>query len=166
MSTVDKILFVYSPTITGTIFSLEHHAHTHPHIHKWTQEAIPSTNGGWITFYDHQHEIVSRYPTVRSKGVYFIQDMKFVPSAPTVTTAQPSALPASPQDSDTPARISTLLVDLPNDFSHSDAFDGFLEYMKVPDSARLSQLDVSPPLPPTPALSPALTAILQFEIWH
>ena len=31
LSTVDKILFVYSPTITGTIFSLEHHAQTHSH---------------------------------------------------------------------------------------------------------------------------------------
>ncbi len=55
---------VYAPTITGTIFSLEYHAQTHPRIHRWTQEAIPSTQGGWITFYDD--------PTVRSKGVFYI----------------------------------------------------------------------------------------------
>jgi hypothetical protein len=44
--TIDKILFVYTPTITGTIFSLEHHAQTHPGIHRWSQEATPSSNGG------------------------------------------------------------------------------------------------------------------------
>ena len=38
---IEKILFVYTPAITGTIFSLEHHAQTHSDIHRWTQEAIP-----------------------------------------------------------------------------------------------------------------------------
>ena len=56
-----------------------------PHTHRWTQEATPSTNGGWIKFNDNnQEDIVSRYcPTVRSKGIYiyYIQDTKFIPAA-------------------------------------------------------------------------------------
>ena len=163
---IDKILFVYSPTITGTIFSLEHHAQTHPNIHKWTQEAIPSTNGGWITFYDQQQQIVSRYPTVRSKGVYFIQDMKFVPSTPPVPPSLPPDITPLSMSPVTPARISMLSVALPNDFSHSDDFDGFLDYMHVPDPARLSHLATSHPIPDAPALSPTVHAILQYEIWH
>lgn len=78
-NTIDRILFVYTPTITGTIFSLEHHAQTHPRIHRWTQEATPSSNGGWITFYDVANGVVSKYPTIHAKGVYYIQDMQFEP---------------------------------------------------------------------------------------
>ena len=46
----DEMLFVYAPMISGTIISLEHHAKTHPDIHKWTQEATPSDDCGIITF--------------------------------------------------------------------------------------------------------------------
>ena len=31
----DEMLFVYTPAVTGTIISLEHHARTHP-LHRWT----------------------------------------------------------------------------------------------------------------------------------
>jgi hypothetical protein len=172
--TVDKILFVYSPTIAGTIFSLEHHAQTHPHIHKWTQEAIPSTNGGWITFFDQHQHIVSRYPTVRSKGVYFIQDMQFLPSTQPVTRP---GVPPAPVESivqslatasadPTPARISMMTTALPNDFSHSDEFDGFQAYMAVPPVATLSVLEAEPPPELLPQLTPPTQAVLQFEIWH
>ena len=183
LHTVDKILFVYSPTITGTIFSLEHHAQTHPLIHQWTQEAIPSTNGGWITFYDRQQQIVSRYPTVRSKGVYFIQDMKFLPSPsptsipPTPPTATAHSTPPNPTPSamspammatslsDSTARLNMLAVALPNDFSHADDYDGFQAYVNVPDPVCLN-LASSTHTPAPPTKSPALQSILQFEIWH
>ena len=167
--TIDKILFVYSPTITGTIFSLEHHAQTHPLIHKWTQEAIPSTNGGWITFFDCNQQIVSRYPTVRSKGVYFIQDMQFVPSdlpEPPAASSDDDGLRDVPQPAPPNARLAQLTVALPNDFSHPDPFDGFQGYLEIPPPAAPCALNtVTSPLAFRDA-APALQAILQFEIWH
>ena len=180
--TVDKILFVYSPTITGTIFSLEHYAQTHPLIHKcWTQEAIPSMNGGWIVFFDQHQQIVSRYPTVRSKGVYFIQDMQFVPSEDTTATSPDDGSPVVQEERDTSqppgavpasvtpsARLAHFTVALLEVFSHPDQFDGFQGYMTVPSSSsHCSMLTAQPPPPPAVRdAAPALQAILQFEIWH
>ena len=134
---IDRILFVYSPGITGTIFSLEHHAQTHPKVHRWTQEAIPSTQGGWITFYDADQNVVSRYPTVRSKGVYFIQNMKFIPSASTPgPDIETPTTPNVPSSSATIAHISQVYADLPNDFVSADNFDGFATYIKVPTTTQ------------------------------
>lgn len=178
--TVDRILFVYAPTITGTIFSLEHHAQTHPRIHKWTQEAVPSSQGGWITFYDKEQRIVSRYPTVRSKGVYFIQNMKFVPSTPSEPEKLESKRPvpriddqltaadASRDDRISTAKIARISVDLPDDFTSADPLDGFTSYMSVPmmavpcvtkdSSVALRRM--------TTHLHSTDQAILQYKIWH
>jgi hypothetical protein len=76
----EPMLFVYVPTITGTIISLEHHARTHAAIHRWVQEATPSQNSGWVTFYDVHGATVSSYPTILDKGLYYIQDMTFIPT--------------------------------------------------------------------------------------
>ena len=38
---IEHMYFVYVPSIRGTIVSLQHHATTHPQIHRWTQEATP-----------------------------------------------------------------------------------------------------------------------------
>jgi hypothetical protein len=47
----EPMLFVYVPTITGTIISLEHHARAHPDIHRWVQEATPTShNSGWLGY--------------------------------------------------------------------------------------------------------------------
>ena len=80
--TIDKMLFVYVPSVTGTIISLEHHAQTNTSIHRWSQEATPATNTGWVTFYAKDDHIVSRYPTVKEKGLYYIQDLAFLPVLP------------------------------------------------------------------------------------
>ena len=78
---MDEMLFVYTPMISGTIISLEHHAKTHPGIHKWTQEATPpSDDRGMITFFAADRTVVSEYPTMRSHGLYYIQDLHFVPA--------------------------------------------------------------------------------------
>ena len=157
--TIDRILFVYSPTITGTIFSLEHHAQTHPQIHRWTQEAIPINQGGWITFYNANQTVVSRYPTVRSKGVYFIQNMKFIPSSPQQSDIAPeiSVGMETKQPQATIAHISRVDADLPDDFVTSDAFDGFSQYLKastmshplcVPDDRRFVALVKTVKQPP------------------
>ena len=77
---VDKIFFVYTPTVSGTIVSLENHAQTHPQVHRWTQDATPSADRGSITFYGKDDTLISRYPTERIHGLYyFIQDMDFIP---------------------------------------------------------------------------------------
>ena len=74
------MFFVYVPSIKGTIVSLEHHAKTHPDIHRWTQDATPATNSGWVTFYNTQDQIVSRYPTaLQEQGLYYIQDLQIHP---------------------------------------------------------------------------------------
>jgi hypothetical protein len=82
----EDMFFVYTPTVRGTIISLEHHARTHPRIHKWTQEATPSDDRGLITFLAEDGTIVSQYPTVRAQGLYYIQDLHFIPV--TSTTLQ------------------------------------------------------------------------------
>ena len=89
---VDEMLFVYTPMVMGTIISLEHHAWTHPRIHKWTQEATPSDDKGVIAFYAEDGTIVSVYPTIRSQGLYYIQDLEFIP-APTSLSSSPSLVP-------------------------------------------------------------------------
>jgi hypothetical protein len=48
-------------------------------IHKWTQEATPTSDTGWVTFRDENDEVVSRYQTKQEKGLYYIQDMEFYP---------------------------------------------------------------------------------------
>ena len=79
---LEEMFFVYIPTVDGTIISLEHHTRTHPDIHKWTQEAIPSSDTGWVTFRDVDDEVVSRYRTKQEKGLYYIQDLDFYPVPP------------------------------------------------------------------------------------
>ena len=88
----DEMLFVYTPTVMGTIISLEHHAKTHPRIHKWTQEATPSDDRGVITFLAEDGTVVSAYPTLRSQGLYYIQDLHFVP-VPVTDQQDPHSLP-------------------------------------------------------------------------
>ena len=95
-------------------------------------EAVPSNQGGWITFYDAHETVISRYPTIRSKGVYFIQNMKFIPSP-----AQPDQTLRRCGQQDTPhlpatmAHISHTNVALPDDYVSSDNLDGLSSYIKV-----------------------------------
>lgn len=79
---LEEMSFVYIPSVDGTIISLEHHTRTHHNIHKWTQEAIPTTDMGWVTFRDKNDEVVSRYQTKQEKGQYYIQDLEFYPTQP------------------------------------------------------------------------------------
>ena len=79
---LEEMFFVYIPSVDGTIISLEHHTRTHPDIHKWTQEAIPSSDTGCVTFRDVNDEVVSRYKTKQDKGLYYIQDLDFYPVPP------------------------------------------------------------------------------------
>ena len=79
-NTTEPMFFVYVPSIEGNIISLEHHARMHPRIHRWAQEAIPATNSGKVTFYDVADQLVSTYPTILEKGLYYIQTLDFIPA--------------------------------------------------------------------------------------
>ena len=85
---MEEMFFVYIPSIDGTIISfLVHHTRTHPAIYKWTQEAIPTTDTGWVTFLDVNNAVVSRYKTQQEKGLYYVQDLEFYPvQAATIAT--------------------------------------------------------------------------------
>ena len=76
---MDEMFFVYIPSIDGTIISLEHHTRTHPRIHKWTQEAVPTSDTGCVTFRDIDDNVVSRYQTRQERGLHYIQDLEFYP---------------------------------------------------------------------------------------
>ena len=78
--TTEPMFFVYVPSIDGNIILLEHHARTHPRIHRWAQDATPATNSGQVTFYDVDDNVVSSsYPTILEKGLYYIQTLDFIP---------------------------------------------------------------------------------------
>ena len=83
--TTEPMFFVYVPSIDGNIISLEHHARTHPRIHRWAQDATPATNSGQVTFYDVDDNVVSTYPTILEKGLYYIQTLDFIPVPEHVT---------------------------------------------------------------------------------
>ena len=90
---IEKMFFVYVPSIRGTIVSLEHHARAHPNIHRWTQEATPQSNTGWVTFLDAHDQVVSRYQTLQEQGLYYIQGLHFecVLPAPPSTSSCPTS---------------------------------------------------------------------------
>ena len=73
---LDEMFFVYVPSIDGTIISLEHHTRTHPKIRKWAQEAVPTTDTGWVTFRDDKDAVVSRYKTKKENGLYYRHKQK------------------------------------------------------------------------------------------
>ena len=107
---IEEMFFVYIPAIQGTIVSLEHHAHTHPNIHRWTQEATPATQSGWVTFWNANNQVVSRYATIQNKGLYYIQDLNFlpVPVAPdTETISQLEFITSAPDDDDRTIKTGT-----------------------------------------------------------
>ena len=164
--TIEKILFVYTPAITGTIFSLEHHAQTHSDIHRcWTQEAIPSTNGGWITFYDKEDGVVSKYPTIRSKGVYYIQDMQFE-SALDSTTMEDEAICHETTPSMQTHRVACMKVQATtfDDFVNKGDMVTLLDYVPVP-----TQDPIATPLYHLinkQTVTKTEADILAYEVWH
>ena len=81
MNTTEPMFFVYVvPSIEGNIILLEHHARMHPCIHRWAQEAIPAKSSGKVTLYDVADQVVSTYPTILEKGLYYIQTCDFIPA--------------------------------------------------------------------------------------
>ena len=90
---IEHMFFVYVPSIRGTIVSLEHHARTHPRIHRWTQEATPASNSGQVTFLDDQDCVVSQYQTLQEQGLYYIQNLHFLPA-----NMDQQHYPTSPQE--------------------------------------------------------------------
>ena len=87
---VDGMFFVYTPLVMGTSISLKYHARTHPRIHKWTQEATPSDDKGLVTFYANDGTVVSAYPTIWSQGLYYTQDLDFIPAPHSPTPSIPT----------------------------------------------------------------------------
>ena len=170
----DEMLFVYTPTISGTIISLEHHAKTHPGIHKWAQEATPSDDRGMITFFAEDGAVVSAYPTMRSQGLYYIQDLHFIPATP---MAQDERHPAPPETIDAQhqplatGRINMIHTTLPDD-SHRTAMmdsdytpdietDHYRQQLQAQDTPVRTISTAMVPLPDRMA-----HAVHQYELWH
>ena len=105
---IEHMFFVYVPSIRGTIVSLEHHARTHQKIHRWTQEATPATNTGKVIFFDDCDRIVSQYPTIQEQGLYYIQNLQFLPAD--IAHQQPIQHQLSQCHSTRPATTSSPIV--------------------------------------------------------
>ena len=163
---INEMLFVYTPTVSGTIISLEHHAKTHPRIHRWTQEATPSDDSGWIMFLAEDGTVVSLYHTIRAGGgLYYIQDLNFIPAPPTSPSHHQSICPVSPTPSDCSAL--TLRVTMMQGFESTD----YTPSLDTEHTAYLLGDQV------TPSNALCLTQIelhatyagknvLQYELWH
>ncbi|KAI2502314.1 hypothetical protein MHU86_12118 [Fragilaria crotonensis] len=188
----EPMLFVYVPTITGTIISLEHHARTHPAIHRWVQEATPSQNSGWVTFYDANGDKVSSYPTIMDKGLYYIQDMIFIPtttntSGPTEHINMTSHHPA--ETTPPPSFLDDVTVHTTNPSTPLNCVDYDQSLVVEHTQSMLRQdiptnpicTDYNPPQPKQIWISSILTSaelpsdtnlgkmekdVLNFEVWH
>ena len=176
----ERIFFVYTPTVAGTIISLEHHARMHPRIHRWTQEAVPSSDQGWITFYSTENEVVSRYQTERSNGLYYIQNLTFLPVLPACTInmltmghdtplADMTSAPLTGITSDD-ATVPTSHVDIPHPSDFCQDFDIGLN---LPNSIAALQASTAPlpnplvqQLRPLPHLSATEKDIVHYHTWH
>ena len=91
---MEEMFFVYIPAVDGTIILLEHHTCTYPAIYKWTQEATPMSDEGWVTFRNLDDKIVSRrYRTKEEKGLYYIQGLEFYPVQPSKIATALKPLP-------------------------------------------------------------------------
>ena len=117
---IEHMFFVYVPSIEGTIVSLEHHARTHPYIHRWIKEATPASNSGWVIFYDQHDQEVSRYKTVQEQELYYIQDLKFLPAPIKQHIAQVSTIrQESTSDDNTTVKTATIPILNCVDFDHT-----------------------------------------------
>ena len=170
--TIDHMFFVYVPSITGTIVSLEHHAKTHPRVHRWAQEAVPTTSKGWVTFYyDAKDAIVSHYPTIQDQGLYNIQDLlQFVPA----TTHQSAAITTLQDLRKTTAddiTVKTATINMLNciDFDHDMEADN--EAMQLhPSQETINPVEtdlIEAPIMETCRLQNTMERdVLNFDTWH
>jgi hypothetical protein len=172
---------VYTPTVTGTIISLENHARMHPRIHRWTQEAVPSSDQGWITFYDATDEVVSRYPTERINGLYYIQDLTFLPVC---SDSTPTSINSMLHQADTPSPAPTLPMEIapddatvpiahverpsPSDFCHNfDVGLSIPSYIAAIQASTVLHPDpVAQQHRPVPHLSMTEKDIVHYHTWH
>ena len=160
---IDEMLFVYGKDIDGTIISLEHHARTNPGIHRWSQEATPSDESGWITFYDAEDQVVARYATTRRQGLYYIQELEFIP---VLRDNIHSTADETRQYINT--SVHTEELEMPNDTSdfHIDIEREHFPYLLG------SQLNTNPIrlTPPHHQLTQCVTSmeqdVLRFHMWH
>ena len=129
---LEEMFFVHIPSVDGTIISLEHHTRTHPTIHKWTQEATPTSDTGcWVTFRDENDAVVSRYQTKQEQGLYYIQDLDFYPTQPAMIATCQKTAEDDLSLSDTPTiKMQTNLQHHP---TNSIDFDQDLAAMNIKD---------------------------------
>ena len=164
---LEEMFFVYIPSVDGTIISLEHHTRTHPSIHKWTQEAIPTSDAGWVTFRDVNDAVVSRYKTKQEKGLYYIQDLEFYP----VT----SATIASCHMCDNNMNSDTLTVKTrPSSVQTQNCIDFVYDLAMMNEADQLTLVPhwTTPMMPSRIAVLQCRASthmekdILNFELWH
>ena len=163
----DDMLFVYTPMVNGTIISLEHHAKTHPRIHKWTQEATPSDDRGRITFLAADGTVVSEYPTTRSQGLYYIQDLHFVPAPPYESPPgqEPLGTPdTGPRETLSVMRIQPLETRAPMESDYTPDIDTE-HYQQLLQDQRTPATTINVTTATTSADRMA-REVLKYELWH
>ena len=165
---LEEMFFVYIPSVDGTIISLEHHTRTHPDIYKWTQEATPETDTGWVTFRDIQDNVVSRYKTKQYRGLYYIQELEFYPvTSAQITTCRHQDDDMTTEDAltvkhQTPRQTSSNCVDYNDDLGRANAKDQLqpvLEWTTPRTPYRISMLNEK-------QTTNTEKDVSNFEIWH
>ena len=162
---IDKIFFVYTPTVSGTIISLENHAKTHPQVHRWTQEATPSADSGSIMFYSKDDTLVSRYPTERIQGLYYIQNMDVIHPDPSdnmhrLSMAQTQA---TGTDDDT---IHSGNHDLSPAFCADYDIERDMHYVNMISIPTSASDPIVQQLAPSPHLSRTEKDLIHYHTWH
>ena len=166
---LDEMFFVYVPSIDGTIISLEHHTRTHPEIHKWTQEAVPTTDTGWVTFRAGNDAVVSRYKTKQEKGLYYIQDLDFhlvewatIATAHTTTAEVRNAIDQTVRTGSTSRITNMHCINFDQnlgDMNIADQMVPVLEWQEPTITSTIAQIQIQ-------SATHTEKDILNFETWH
>jgi hypothetical protein len=111
--------------------------------------------------------VVSQYPTIRAKGVYYIQDMQFEPS---VDGAETSTTPTTEHRHTSASTKRGMIAKLRaqerpmDDFLNRGEFEVLLDYVPTPTGNPA----VTPLMPTLSAQSATKTEadMLAYEVWH
>jgi GAG-pre-integrase domain len=165
---LEEMFSVYIPSVDGTIISLEHHTRTHPDIHKWTQEATPEPDTGWVTFQDIKDQVISRYKMKQERGYYYIHELEFYPvySVQIATYRQQdddtTAGDALTVKQQTPRATSENCIDYDEDLGRENAKDQVhpvMSWTNPREPYRISMMNEK-------QMTNTEKDVSNFEIWH
>ena len=172
---------IHSAQADGTIISVEHHAKSNPHIHKWEQTSIPSECRGWITFYSTDDTVVSRYDTIRHNGLYYITNLNIISPPDNVNTqintttidetgeTRPNHPAPNEDRADTDPDENYISYDITLDNEHIPGLLHPDTQHPITNPVRIHTTHVTTTMiqdEPTPARTALEKDMLNFEIWH